>query len=374
MKILCLSRAPLDFKGGIPSYCLNLYKDSIHDVEVLSYDIERKIKKITNRKISNIKEKIYPSEISFSTIAFSWKYFCAVINDSFHKDIIHTQHPDPFSALAIILLKIINPSIKILVTWHAEIYKSYKLIAPFLFLLDLVLFALSDKCIFFTPFHVKTSVLSKVSFVKNKIKIIEFGIDSPNINLDVLIKKRRENIEYKEIIDVLSIGRLVNYKGYENAIRAIKKTDIRVRYSIIGSGPLNEKLEELIIELGLTDRVFLLGNLNEKNKNLYLFNSHIFIFPSINQSEAFGIAQLEALSFGLPIINTNLNNGVNYLVPPNIAITCQHSNCEELSKAINHIISSGKIYNNFSNKSFRHFRRFSKENMLNQFNQLICKI
>tara|TARA_B100000886_G_C20377086_1_gene472233 strand:+ start:138 stop:1271 length:1134 start_codon:yes stop_codon:yes gene_type:complete len=374
MKILCLSRAPLDFKGGIPSYCLNLYKDSIHEVLVFSYDIEKKINKVTKRRILNINETIYPSEFSFSTIAFSMRYFHAVIKESFNREIIHVQHPDPFSSLAIIFLKIINPRSKILVTWHAEIYKSYKLLAPLLFVLDYILFALTDKFIFFTPFHVTTSVLAKLSFVKRKIQIIEFGIDYPNINLDTLEKKRSANIEYKKSIDVLSIGRLVNYKGYENSIKAIKKTDRKVRYFIIGSGPLQKKLQELIFELELVERVFLLGNQNEEMKNKFLLNSDLFIFPSINQSEAFGIAQLEALSYGLPIINTNLNNGVNYLVPPNIAITCENSNCEELSKAINYVISSNKIYSEFSRKSFKHFRKFSKDKMQIKFDQLINKI
>ena len=44
MKILCLSRAPLDFKGGIPSYCLNLYKNCKFGLKVFSYDIEKKNK------------------------------------------------------------------------------------------------------------------------------------------------------------------------------------------------------------------------------------------------------------------------------------------------------------------------------------------
>ena len=373
-KILCLSRAPLDFKGGIPKYCLNLYKNSKLNVKVLSYDVERKINKVTNRKILNINETVYPSEFTCSTIAFSWRYFYAVIKESFHSQIIHIQHPDPFSSLAIIFLKILNPKSKILVTWHAEIYKSYKLVSPILFVLDCMLFALADKFIFFTPFHVKSSVLAKLPFVKRKIQIIEFGIDNPNINLNILEKKRNENIEYKKNIDVLSIGRLVNYKGYENSIKAIKKTDRKVRYFIIGSGPLREKLQELISELELEKRVFLLGSVSERIKNKFLLNSDLFIFPSINQSEAFGIAQLEALSFGLPIINTNLNNGVNYIVPANIAITCEHSNSEELLKAINYLISSDKVYSEFSRKSFDNFKRFSGDKMQIKFNQLIDNI
>ena len=45
IKILCLSRAPLDFFGGIPSTCLNLYKDIDLDVTSYSYSIKNNLKK-----------------------------------------------------------------------------------------------------------------------------------------------------------------------------------------------------------------------------------------------------------------------------------------------------------------------------------------
>ena len=44
MKILCLSRAPLDYIGGIPSYCLNLYRFINFEVENFSYDLSGNIK------------------------------------------------------------------------------------------------------------------------------------------------------------------------------------------------------------------------------------------------------------------------------------------------------------------------------------------
>ena len=45
MKILCLSRAPLDYKGGIPTYCINLYGNNKFQVTNYSYDLSKKIKK-----------------------------------------------------------------------------------------------------------------------------------------------------------------------------------------------------------------------------------------------------------------------------------------------------------------------------------------
>ena len=74
MKILCLSRAPLDYKGGIPAYCKNLYSNANFLVDNLSYDITGKLRKKTISKTANINEIIFPSEFIYGTFAFSIQY------------------------------------------------------------------------------------------------------------------------------------------------------------------------------------------------------------------------------------------------------------------------------------------------------------
>ena len=58
MKILCLSRAPLDYKGGIPAYCLNLYSDKKFNINNFSFDLTKRLRKVEKRSFNNIKEKL----------------------------------------------------------------------------------------------------------------------------------------------------------------------------------------------------------------------------------------------------------------------------------------------------------------------------
>ena len=145
IKILCLSRAPLDFFGGIPSTCLNLYKDIGLDVTCYSYSIKNNLKKKIKRKFGNINEFVFPSEIISGTFAISLRYFFHILFDNNKYKYIHLQYPDPFSSLTLLIKKIFNPNINILITWHAEIYKTYYLLSPFLFLLDFFIFFFSQK-------------------------------------------------------------------------------------------------------------------------------------------------------------------------------------------------------------------------------------
>lgn len=365
-----MPRSPLDYFGGISIFCLNLYKNLNYSTICYSYDISKKIKKTTYRNFFGIEEIVFPSEFNYGTISISIRYFLKVILDINKFDIVHIQHPDPFSAIAIIFAKIRKPSLKIITTWHAEVYKSYALFAPILFLIDFILFLFSLKIIYFTPHHIKSSLLAKIPNFRKKIKLIQNTIDTEYITKFKTRNYKTLNIQNKESINLVSVGRLVPYKGYEYAIKAISRLDNRFNYRIIGKGPLLKKIEQLIKKYQLSNRVHLLGELSDKDKYNILNNSDIFLFPSISTSEAYGLVQIEAMCFDLPIINTELQNGVNFLVPKEVAITCKIKSDIEIKNSILKLIKSDNFYRLMCEKSQLNLRRFSISDMVNKYEEL----
>ena len=179
MNILCLSRAPLNYIGGIPSYCLNLYSFINFKIENFSYDLSGKINKKEYRLYPNIKETQYPSQFISGTIALSIGYVLAILKNNKRFSIIHVQHPDPLSSISAIFAKLINKNLKIVVSWHAEVYKKYFLISPFLLIIDLILFFISSKLVYFSPSHVKSSILARIHYINKKIEIIPLCISTP---------------------------------------------------------------------------------------------------------------------------------------------------------------------------------------------------
>ena len=371
MKIICLTRSPLDFFGGISIFCLSLYKDFDLEVKCFSYDISNSFKCETRRKISGIEEIVFPSELNYGTISISFGYLKKVISVINEYDVIHTQHPDPFSAIAVIIAKLKKPSIKIITTWHAEVYKSYLLFAPFLLIIDLCLFSLSSKIIYFTPFHIKSSLLAKIPLFRKKIIQIPNTLDTKFIQKYKSRDYKEININQKESINIISVGRLVSYKGYEYAIEALSTLSSRFKYTIVGKGPLLNKLKTLIYKHKLESRVTLLRDISNEAKYKLLDNSDIFLFPSISTSEAYGLVQIEAMCFDLPIINTQLNNGVNFLVPAEDAITCKPKSSIQIKNAILEISTNNKLYNELCNKSKNNLNRFSIDEMINKYKELM---
>jgi glycosyltransferase involved in cell wall biosynthesis len=111
---------------------------------------------------------------------------------------------------------------------------------------------------------------------------------------DPLDLSRRENL-------VLSVGRLVGPKRFDRLIEAFAGlADHSARLVILGDGPERERLERLVGELGLAQRVSLPGY--TRDTGAYFARARCFAL--VSEKESFGLVYVEALSFGLPVIAT----------------------------------------------------------------------
>lgn len=104
----------------------------------------------------------------------------------------------------------------------------------------------------------------------------------------------------------LSVGRLVPYKGFRDLIEAASLLDEDQAIIIAGTGPLKEDLAAVIARLGLGDRVLLAGRVSDELLKALFRHAAAFVLASNQRSEAYGVVLLEAMSFGLPIIATDI--------------------------------------------------------------------
>ncbi|NBD15705.1 MAG: glycosyltransferase [Cyanobacteria bacterium] len=126
-------------------------------------------------------------------------------------------------------------------------------------------------------------------------------------------------------IQITTIGRLVEKKGIEYAIRAVAQKIQQypnLKYQIIGDGPLKEHLQCLIHDLGAEESIALLGWKNEQEIIEILNQSHLFIAPSVtaadgNQDAPINVLK-EAMAMGLPVISTH-HGGIPELVQDGVS-------------------------------------------------------
>jgi glycosyltransferase involved in cell wall biosynthesis len=102
---------------------------------------------------------------------------------------------------------------------------------------------------------------------------------------------------------VTTVGHLVARKRHADVLRALwllRDEMPALRYLIVGDGPERAALERLAGELGIADRVELTGQLPHAEALARARTAHLFAMPSVD--EAFGVAYVEAMAAGLPVI------------------------------------------------------------------------
>ena len=145
---------------------------------------------------------------------------------------------------------------------------------------------------------------------------------------------------------VLFVGRLSYYNGVEYLIEAMQS--VNAKLLIDGDGKSREKLENMTVSLGLEERVKFLGKVsNEMLKYCYQI-CDVFVLPSVEPAEAFGLVQLEAMAYGKPVINTLLPTGVPFVsIDGKTGLTVEPRNSKALSDAINKLLSDDELRKKF---------------------------
>ena len=154
-------------------------------------------------------------------------------------------------------------------------------------------------------------------------------------------------------IRLFSCGRLNFTKGHQDLIKAVamlRRDGMDVRLEIAGEDEAggrgyHRQLDDLIGDLHLRDSVVLLGALDEENVLNCLNSAHLFVLAS--HQEPLGVAIMEAMSCGTPVVATNLggvpelieHNVNGYLIPP--------KDPKVLADAIRHVVTDHLLIKRF---------------------------
>lgn len=227
---------------------------------------------------------------------------------------------------------------KMIITYHSDIIGYDKIMKPFWGLYNYFL-SKADKIHALSPNLIESS--KNIAQYKEKSVAIPFGINANEETTSKINTKIKEKYNNKKII--FSCGRLVKYKGFKYGIEAMKDVENAV-YLLGGNGPLKEELQNVIKQNQLEEKVVLLGRISDEELTEYYKACDIYLFPSIMQSEAFGIVQLEAMKHSKPVINTNLNTGVNYVsINEETGLTVEIEDSKALSDAINKLLNDDEL-------------------------------
>lgn len=215
---------------------------------------------------------------------------------------------------------------------------------------------------------------NKLYFPNKNISIIQLGLPEPKFE-----KVSREELSMKkDVLYLISIGRLVKRKGYDFLVKALKILKDRgqdINLILVGDGPEREYLESLASSSGISDKIIFLGSVPDEEKFQYLSASDIYVLPSLH--EGFGIVLVEAMRCGLPIVATNEGGQTDIIKDEKNGILIPPRDVDALAIAISELASNlerRKTMTEFNKKSSELYSiSHTAEQYIDLFNSVIQK-
>jgi glycosyltransferase involved in cell wall biosynthesis len=217
-------------------------------------------------------------------------------------DVIVAPSHYPVDVLSALFLHLRNPKSKIVVYLHGifpEIPRKRLLLRTSSLLYNyfgfLILKMVADLIFVFNKHTWNFLLIAGLDH--KKVFLTSNGVDVTNLNI----------VEDEKLFDACFLGRLAYNKGIPDLVKAWKlvcKLRKDAKIAVIGSGPEDKLLNELVVTEGLRNNIILFGFVSERRKHEILQSSKIFVFPS--WMEGWGIAVAEAMACGLPVVAYNL--------------------------------------------------------------------
>lgn len=191
-----------------------------------------------------------------------------------------------------------------------------------------------------------------------------FIIPNPINNTKISLNRRRDSI--------ITVGRLVPEKGYDiliNTLNCIKNTKPNFNTIILGTGPEKNNLLNLIHKYDLKNNVEIIENETDVYK--FLANSTVFVVTSL--TESFGLAMLESLSIGIPVVAFNAGDGPKSLIIDSYnGYLVPFGDVKQLEKKILDVLNlDDDAWNELSNNAIKSSEKYYVQNIYSQWKLLI---
>lgn len=182
----------------------------------------------------------------------------------------------------------------------------------------------------------------------NKCMLIPIGIQPNEYHSNKTKSESRKKLSSVIQLDLsnkfilLTVGRLVKRKGHSWFIQNVMPLLLsNVVYLIAGDGPEKSSIKELIREKKLTDKVFLLGEVSNEQKNILYQAADLLVMPNIKVGgdiEGFGIVAIEASSNGLPVVASNIEGLKDAIINGENGFLVNSENPKAFTEKINWIM------------------------------------
>lgn len=192
--------------------------------------------------------------------------------------------------------------------------------------------------------------LEKMGNPKEKVRICQPGVDTDRFQPNPELRQKiRAELGFEKNTVLLTVANLGVGKGQERLLRVLPKllqADPSLVYLVVGEGATRPKLEEQIRNLGLGNRVRLLGY--REDPYPYFAAADLFAHPSNRPGkwrESFGLSILEASACGLPVVASKNSGAQEIVVHGETGFLVDESKEEEIANSLLQLIEKPALRN-----------------------------
>ena len=222
-------------------------------------------------------------------------------------DVWHLHNPNPLGEAS---FQIVRPRGALVLTYHGDVSRQRALLPAYGPLVHAI-FRRADGLHVTSPAQLERKG-SLVAPFKERFRVIPLGIESDHLlTLDRDRPGARALRERFGESHLLFVGRLRHYKGLHVLLDAL--VHVGATLVIVGDGPMEDPLRVQAKDLGIADRVHFAGPVSDDVLLDHLAAAGIGMLPSSTPTEAFGLAMVEYMASGLPVICTELGTGTSFV-------------------------------------------------------------
>jgi len=201
--------------------------------------------------------------------------------------------------------------------------------------------------------YMASHVHAVLNIPNNKLEVIPNGIDAKEFNYvydRAGFRKRFVNSTEKL---VLFTGRLVHEKGVLVLIDAITTVlrDIDAKFIIVGAGYLKDEINRRVSEMGISDKVYLTGFIDDETSKKLFMIADVCVVPSLY--EPFGIVALEAMAAKTPVVVSQVGGLVEIVEHDQTGVIVYQNNSESLAWGIKRVLTDERYADRIRLNAFR---------------------
>ena len=191
------------------------------------------------------------------------------------------------------------------------------------------------------------------------------------VELNRIPNRKKEDINYSEIVTVARLEPQKNQELLIDAFNLVSKKHQDVVLKIYGEGSLKNKLQRKIDELGLKDRVFLMGAKQDVLE--WIKESYCFVLTS--DFEGLPNSLIEAMSMGIPCISTDCSpGGARQLLGNDRGLIVPCGDKERLAEAINMYLENKDIAMKYGEVAYKLRDEIESHTVAKEWINLIEKV